>query len=1092
MLFIKIPRNKIKIVSFQIPILVVAVLITVFFPVIVPGSIVFRDYTGEIVVTFGDNGTILLKGEIIKSPNFNANNIDPNDDIVINNNSGPVAYIDVSDGNLALAGTIYDMQSESNLNNVSNWIIRITGLNDELYYVIDDSGNLWKRTSINDILESNDPSLLFYVSFDSSLDADISLQSITASTVGSISRSTGGTGLSGECLNSFATGSGISYDIEDTIEVNEGTIQFWFNPQRTNFFDAPGIDLSYFFYLGNLVAGTYYLEGWHLASIHEESDYDKNWPSSFLILSTDGETASDIDNWDSGWPANLWDGEWHLFTFTWSKSHNTVQQYFDHFPVMNTEFDYVESSVAILKDLYLGCIPNLSNTSQIESPLESKIDELKMWRKFRSQDEIRTDWLKSIPYNPSYMNSLNVDGGAGLAQSFTGPDSGAEEGEIADVNIFQFRNKYYLYPNSRHFGNACWSSPDLVSWNYEGFIFEPTPSTYSQDFFWDAYVLYNPFDGWFYLAMTSSNTSWPLEITIARGKSPIGPFEEFIGFKALLEKSSSNIDVQSPDFLLDDDGKFYVYWNERDVNNRLYSGEMKSDFSEILNQTLIITQPNQPWEVSDPGGNNYGSTEGPSIYKNNGTYYVLYSGNHYTSDDYGIGYASSANPLTSFVRKNQTLVGNPPEDIGDSRILQSDLTLGVRGQGHGTIAWSPDGTELYKVYHTENPDEFSYRSINIDIMDRNVNGEPQTITPTRSKQSLPSGYDYPSEAGDDEFNASIEDNRWLILSEDSAKWATTSQNLSIVPDGDTKENNQDFKNIFLQKIPAPDYVVVETDVELASSSNGEEAHLFFWENMENYIRLSFKASNHNIEIGKESYADFSGNSSTISLGDNILMKAVYNNVHQLAVNNDLNEVNLEVSDNSPISWQSVGSPVEIVSWNNLKVGIGATCPSGGSSIDAYFNYFKIKGNEGELWDAYSDFCMYLGGNAISFSQDGKNGIKYSSNPDLSDHALYLQGAKDITLELTAKNYTSGSSDFDILLLADSDPHSFEEHENRNAAFDISLYKHVGSLSFASQDGSYSTKSIQLGGIAAGSHRIVIRLSSQSSYDGFLDSIKFLD
>lgn len=71
-------------------------------------------------------------------------------------------------------------------------------------------------------------------------------------------------------------------------------------------------------------------------------------------------------------------------------------------------------------------------------------------------------------------------------------------------------------------------------------------------------------------------------------------------------------------------------------------------------------------------------------------YYMLYSCNNYENENYGIGYATASSPLGPWTKAEN----NP--------ILQQDPQKGIYSTGHGSIIESPDGSELFYVYHGRN------------------------------------------------------------------------------------------------------------------------------------------------------------------------------------------------------------------------------------------------------------------------------------------------------------------------------------------------------------------------------------------------------
>jgi beta-xylosidase len=68
-------------------------------------------------------------------------------------------------------------------------------------------------------------------------------------------------------------------------------------------------------------------------------------------------------------------------------------------------------------------------------------------------------------------------------------------------------------------------------------------------------------------------------------------------------------------------------------------------------------------------------------------YYLTYSANNWESPYYGVGYAVADSPLGPW----RKFAGNP--------IVSPNPAIGMYGPGHGGLALSPDGTEMYYVHH---------------------------------------------------------------------------------------------------------------------------------------------------------------------------------------------------------------------------------------------------------------------------------------------------------------------------------------------------------------------------------------------------------
>ncbi|MFZ1997331.1 MAG: family 43 glycosylhydrolase [Solirubrobacteraceae bacterium] len=118
----------------------------------------------------------------------------------------------------------------------------------------------------------------------------------------------------------------------------------------------------------------------------------------------------------------------------------------------------------------------------------------------------------------------------------------------------------------------------------------------------------------------------------------------------------------------------------------------------------------QAWENADvndyalTGGQNKdrrweeGSSTLETHFNHATQYYLTYSANNWQTPQYGVGYAVATNPLGPF-HKSPT---NP--------IFRANPAIGEWSPGHGSFAWSPDGTQLYYVHHGRpSPDDAQRR-----------------------------------------------------------------------------------------------------------------------------------------------------------------------------------------------------------------------------------------------------------------------------------------------------------------------------------------------------------------------------------------------
>jgi len=118
----------------------------------------------------------------------------------------------------------------------------------------------------------------------------------------------------------------------------------------------------------------------------------------------------------------------------------------------------------------------------------------------------------------------------------------------------------------------------------------------------------------------------------------------------------------------------------------------------------------------------------PEVKQYDDKFYMTYSANHTGFPHYGVGYATADKPLGPWVKAEE----NP--------IAATDLDIGVSGPGHSCITSSPDGTEMFIVYHTHADAQkpSGDRVVNIDRIGFDKFGKLKITGPTRSPQPMPS------------------------------------------------------------------------------------------------------------------------------------------------------------------------------------------------------------------------------------------------------------------------------------------------------------------------------------------------------------------
>jgi beta-xylosidase len=293
---------------------------------------------------------------------------------------------------------------------------------------------------------------------------------------------------------------------------------------------------------------------------------------------------------------------------------------------------------------------------------------------------------------------------------------------IADPFVFREGDTYYLYGTSARDGLLVWTSGDLVNWQPRGHALTRTNDAWARRDFW-APELFKHRDK-YYLHFTANhgNRQDPIRrLVLAEGDSPLGPFREV---KApWFEPRYDTIDGH---VFRDRDGQLYLYSvylpQPPEVEAfQIHVRKLDENLVPSAESKMCVTA-SEPWEGKHVN-------EGPFVLRHGDDYLLTYSGMPYTSPDYAVGLATAKSPL------------GPWKKSAQGPILKR--AAGVSGPGHHCFIESPDGKELFIVYHVHKYQDRpgDPRVMAIDRV-RIVDGNPPTmkvIGPTTQPQSMPSG-----------------------------------------------------------------------------------------------------------------------------------------------------------------------------------------------------------------------------------------------------------------------------------------------------------------------------------------------------------------
>lgn len=245
---------------------------------------------------------------------------------------------------------------------------------------------------------------------------------------------------------------------------------------------------------------------------------------------------------------------------------------------------------------------------------------------------------------------------------------------FGDPYVLLHEGSYYMYGTAGEDGIEVYRSDDLLHW--EGPVGKRDGLALHKEDVWGDHWFWAPevyaIDGRFYMFFSAEE-----HINVAVSDSPLGPFVQ--------ETQAPMLDTKAIDnhLFFDRDGTPYIYFVNFNDGLSVWVAEMNEDLLSMKAETMKeCIRPEQDWEMKEGSVN-----EGPYVMMHDNRYYLFYSGNGYTSQDYGVGFAVADNPEGPWEKYE----GNP--------ILQSPDTL--RGVGHGAFFKDKKGVLNY-VYHAHN------------------------------------------------------------------------------------------------------------------------------------------------------------------------------------------------------------------------------------------------------------------------------------------------------------------------------------------------------------------------------------------------------
>jgi beta-xylosidase len=291
--------------------------------------------------------------------------------------------------------------------------------------------------------------------------------------------------------------------------------------------------------------------------------------------------------------------------------------------------------------------------------------------------------------------------------------------DFPDPDALRVDGAWYAYAtNANDMNIPAATSSDLVTWRFLGNALPRAPRWAGQGFGYNWAPEVSRFDDTYVMYFTTRLTigSGGIQcIGLATSPAPEGPFlptgssneEPFV----CQRNEGGSID---PSVFVDDDGARYLLWKS-DANSRggqtwLYIQQLSDDGLSLEGEPQRLITADARWEGV--------LVDAPTLWKQDGRYYLFYSANDYKTRDYAVGYAVADRPEGPYAKAAE----NP--------ILKTTLAAGIVGPGGQDIQVGADGRH-YLLFHTWTPG--AYRALAIAPL-RWADGKPVVELPPRASQ----------------------------------------------------------------------------------------------------------------------------------------------------------------------------------------------------------------------------------------------------------------------------------------------------------------------------------------------------------------------
>jgi beta-xylosidase len=269
--------------------------------------------------------------------------------------------------------------------------------------------------------------------------------------------------------------------------------------------------------------------------------------------------------------------------------------------------------------------------------------------------------------------------------------------DFPDPDVLQVDGMYYAFStNTGSVNIQAARSEDLVHWEVLADALPALPGWAVKEFGWawapevtrptsgEGYVMY-------FVARFAIGAGGLQCIGAATSREPAGPFLPASAEPFICQRDEGgSIDAAS---FVDEDGTPYVLW-KNDGNSRggvtwIYIQQVSADGLDLVGEPTRLIKTDQAWEGL--------LVEAPTLWKQDGKYYLFYSANDYASPRYAVGYAVADNILGPYEKASQPL-------------LKTNLKAQVVGPGGQDIVQDENG-DTWILFHDWDPEGFRHMNL---------------------------------------------------------------------------------------------------------------------------------------------------------------------------------------------------------------------------------------------------------------------------------------------------------------------------------------------------------------------------------------------